>query len=59
MFVILKKTEYFAKVRDILGDEAKFKPLQRNPVEDQKKHLNTLIDAANDFIDVKGGCEVC
>ena len=57
VFVILNKAEYFAKVRDILSDETKFKPLQRNPVENQKKHLNALIDAANDYIDLKGGAK--
>ena len=54
MFVILNKAEYFSKVRDILDDETKFRPLQRNPVYEQKKHLNSLIDVANDLIDIKG-----
>ena len=55
IFVILNRDDYFTKVRDILNDGTKFKPLQRNPTDELKKHLNSLIDAANDFIDVAGG----
>ena len=57
IFVILNKDDYFAKVGDILSDETKFQLLQRNPIEEQKRHLNSLIDAANDIIELKGGCE--
>ena len=56
IFVILNKDDYFDKVRAILDDATKFQPLRRNPIDDQKKHLNSLIDAANDYIDVAGGC---
>ena len=55
--MILNKDDYFAKVGDILSDETKFRLLQRNPIEEQKRHLNSLIDAANDIIELKGGRE--
>ena len=55
IFVILNKGDYFSKVGDILNDETKFKPLRRNPIDAQKRHLNTLIDAANDIIEAAGG----
>ncbi|XP_076043851.1 uncharacterized protein LOC143026947 [Oratosquilla oratoria] len=46
-YVILDKSVYIEKCRDILQDHSKFKLISRNPTENLKKKLNNLITGVN------------
>ena len=46
-YVILNKTDYLAKIDDILADESKFKRITRNPIESLKQKANSLISTLN------------
>ena len=46
-FVIVNKTDYRAKLDDMLNDEEKFTRLTRNPVAQLKTKVNKLIAAVN------------
>ena len=47
LIVILNKQEYIEKLKNIVGDESKFKKITRNPAEEIKKELNNIIKKTN------------
>ena len=46
-YVILDRDNYMEKCRTILNDDTKFEVITKNPIEQLKKRVNQLIDAAN------------
>ena len=47
IFVILYKTDYFAKFNSLLNDVSKFQRITRDPNEELQKKTNKLINKAN------------
>ena len=47
VYVIINKEEYLQKLNTIVSDTTKFKTIKKNPTEDLKKKLNSLIEKAN------------
>ena len=58
IFVILDHSDYLSKVNIILSDVSKFQRLRKNPIEQQKRDLNALIDAANADADGVKFCKI-
>ena len=46
-FVLVSKDEYLTKLDTILQDPLKFQQARRNPVEDIKREVNSIIDGVN------------
>ena len=46
-FVLISKEEYLSKLDNILQDPLKFQRVRRNPIEDIKREVNSIIDGVN------------